>query len=215
MYEEIQYSIINSLKLFNNALFYRLQMSDLELNKESASVSIRIDPIVPKTPKVLGGTNQETRKAAVQLNIIEDVENVTSEPCCAQNRTKYPKLFQILTFIGQILEWIGNLFGLVFLSIVAIYLFLFFSSTICIGIWVLTWKTTYTQGIGTIILMYTCVPMVLALCVAGLYGLKWVGKLKDFAKNVVLKTFFDFLKLVVKSCLTALSAAPKQITLVQ
>ena len=36
---------------------------------------------MPKTPKVHGCTNQEIRKAAVQLNIVEVDENVTSEPC--------------------------------------------------------------------------------------------------------------------------------------
>ena len=188
-------------------------MSDLELNKESASVSIRIDPIVPKTPKVHGGTNQETRKATVQLNIVEDDENVTSEPCCAQNQTKYPNLFRILKCIGQILEWIGNLISLVLLSIVAMFLFLVYSSAFCFFIWLLTWKTMYTQGVGVIILMYILVPFELALCVAGLHGLKWVGELKDFAKNVVLKTFLDFLKLVVKSCLTAVSAESEQMSL--
>ena len=49
-------------------------MSDLELNKESASVSIQVDPIVPKTPKFHGGTNQETRKAAVGFwNIVGEL----------------------------------------------------------------------------------------------------------------------------------------------
>ena len=147
------------------------------------------------------------------MGFVEDDENVTSEPCCAQNQTKYPNLFRILKCIVQILEWIGNLISLVLLSIVAMFLFLVYSSGICFFIWVLTWKTMYTRGVGVIILMYIFVPIGLALGVAGLHGLKWVGELKDFAKNVVLKTFLDFLKLVVKSCLTALSAAPKQMSL--
>ena len=87
-------------------------MSHSELSKKPASVSIQIDPIAPKTPKVHGDTNQETRKAAVQLNIVEDDENVTSEPCCAQNQTKYPNLFQILKWIWKILKWIGYLIRL-------------------------------------------------------------------------------------------------------
>ena len=64
----------NSFQLSITTLFYRLQMSDLELNKKSASEIIQIDPIVPKTPKVHGGTNQETRKAAVGFwNIVEEL----------------------------------------------------------------------------------------------------------------------------------------------
>ena len=53
----------NSFQLSITALFYRLQISDLELSRKPASVSIQIDPIAPKTPKVHGDTNQETRKA--------------------------------------------------------------------------------------------------------------------------------------------------------
>ena len=147
------------------------------------------------------------------MGFVEDDENVTSEPCCAQNQTKYPNLFRILKCIVQILEWIGNLISLVLLSIVAMFLFLVHSSGICFFIWVLTGKTMYTRGVGVIILMYIFVPIGLALGVAGLHGLKWVGELKDFAKNVVLKTFLDFLKLVVKSCLTSLSATPKPMSL--
>jgi hypothetical protein len=46
------------------------------------SESIQIDPIVPETPNLQLDTNQETRQATVRLNIVEDDENVTSEPCC-------------------------------------------------------------------------------------------------------------------------------------
>ena len=60
---------------------------------------IQIDPIVPKTPKVHGDTNEETRKARAQLNIVEEDENVTSEPYCA--RTQDPKSCQILNWIGH------------------------------------------------------------------------------------------------------------------
>ena len=55
--------------------FYRLHISDLKLDKKATSNTeiIQIDPIVPKTPKVHVGTNQETRKAAVQWNIVEKI----------------------------------------------------------------------------------------------------------------------------------------------
>ena len=57
--------------------FYSLQTSDSATAKKSASESIQIDA------KVREDTNQQTRQVAVQLNIVEDDENVTSEPCCA------------------------------------------------------------------------------------------------------------------------------------
>ena len=80
-----------------------------ESTKKSASEIIQIDAIVSKTPKLHGNTNHETKKAAVQLNIVEVDENMTSEPCCAQNQTKYPNLFQILKWIGQIFQWIWKI----------------------------------------------------------------------------------------------------------
>ena len=53
-------------------------MSDL------ASKSIQIDAAGAKIPKVPEDTNQKTGQgAAVQLNIVEDDENLTSEQCCA------------------------------------------------------------------------------------------------------------------------------------
>ena len=96
-------------------------MSDLELNKKSASEIIQIDPIVPKTPKFHGDTNQETRKAAVQLNIVEVDENVTSEPCCTPTTGPIP--CQIFKWIWKIIKWIANLFFLLmcwFLGIVLV-----------------------------------------------------------------------------------------------
>ena len=169
------------------------------MNIKSASKIIQIDPIVAKTPKVHGNNNQETRKDAVQLNIVEVDENVTSE-CCAQNQTKYPKLFQILTCIGQILKWIVDLISLLvdlitllLVSIVAMGFFLLFSSGFCFGIWVLTWKTIYIQGICVTLLVYIGDTIMLALCVSGFYNcLLWFKGLKGYAKNV-LKTFLDFL----------------------
>ena len=79
-------------------------MSDLESTKKSVSEIIQIDAIVAKVHEV---SNQETRKAEVQLNIVEDDENVTSEPCCAP--TKSP----VLCVKQHILGWIGLLFNLI------------------------------------------------------------------------------------------------------
>ena len=74
---------IRNLKL--EEMVERLQLSLSEGTKKLASESIQIDPIVPETPNLQRDTNQETRQATVQLNIVEDDENVTSEPsCCAQ-----------------------------------------------------------------------------------------------------------------------------------
>ena len=61
----------------------KLQMSMSEATKKLSSERIQIDPILPETPNVCWDTNQENRQATVQLNIVEDDENVTSEPCCA------------------------------------------------------------------------------------------------------------------------------------
>ena len=60
----------------------RLQLSLSEGTKKLVSESIQIDPIVPETPNLQLDTNQETRQATVRLHIVEDDENVTSEPCC-------------------------------------------------------------------------------------------------------------------------------------
>ena len=63
----------------------RLQLSLSEGTKKLVSESIQIDQIVPETPNLRSDTNQETRQATVQLNIVEDDENVTSEPCCDED----------------------------------------------------------------------------------------------------------------------------------
>ena len=105
-------------------------MSDLELNKKSASVSIQIDPIVPKTPRVHGDTNQETRKAAVQLNIVEVDENVTNEPCCTPTTGPIP--CQIFKWIWKIIKWIPNLF---FLLMKGFYLIVFVFFALFIPAW--------------------------------------------------------------------------------
>ena len=62
--------------------FYSLHLYNSETAKKSGSQSIQIDALLPKTPKVLRNINQEIRQA-IQLNIIGDDENVTSEPSCA------------------------------------------------------------------------------------------------------------------------------------
>ena len=91
-------------------------MSDLESTKKSVSEIIQIDAIVAKPPKVHEVSNQETRKAEVQLNIVEDDENVTSEPCCAP--TKSP----VLCVKQHILGWIGLLFNLIAFILISVVL---------------------------------------------------------------------------------------------
>ena len=60
----------------------RLQLSVSEATKKLVTESIQIDPILPETQNVQRDTNQEPRQDSVQLNIVEDNENVISEPCC-------------------------------------------------------------------------------------------------------------------------------------
>ena len=72
---------IRNLKL--EEMVERLQLSLSEGTKKLVLESIQIDPIVPETPNLQLDTNQETRQATVQLNIVEDDENVTSETCYA------------------------------------------------------------------------------------------------------------------------------------
>ena len=69
---------IRNLKL--EEMVERLQFSLSEGTKKLASASIQIDPIVPETPNLHRDTNQETRQATYQLNVVEDDEYVTSEP---------------------------------------------------------------------------------------------------------------------------------------
>ena len=56
----------------------KLQLSLSEGTKKLASESIQINPIVPETPNFHRNTNQDAKKATVQLNIIEDDEYVSS-----------------------------------------------------------------------------------------------------------------------------------------
>ena len=130
--------------------FYRLQLSISQVDKKLASESIQIDAIVPKTP-------EETRQASVQLNIVEDDENVTSQ-CCAQTdqpfctpkirvfhdiettirARKCPNPSQILLWIIHLIFWfivliLGFSLALGFVAILAAYLwfigYLFYQGT--------------------------------------------------------------------------------------
>ena len=56
---------------------------------DSASESIQIDATEVKPSKVHEDANQETRQVAVQLNVVEDGENLTSEPCCAPTSQQF------------------------------------------------------------------------------------------------------------------------------
>ena len=107
---------IRNLKL--EEMVERLQLSLSEGTKKLASESIQIDPIVPETPNLQRDTNQETRQATVQLNIVEDDENVTSEPsCCAECLNS--DLFKMI-----VSSFIVLIIFIIFLSIFAGYLFL-------------------------------------------------------------------------------------------
>ena len=56
----------------------------------SASEIIQIDATGAKTSEVREDTNQATRRGgAVQLNIVENDENLTSEPCCAPTSQQF------------------------------------------------------------------------------------------------------------------------------
>ena len=153
-----------------------------ESTKKSASEIIQIDTIVSKTPKLHGNTNQETKKAAVQLNIVEVDENVTSEPCCAQNQTKYPNLFQILKWIGQIFQWIWKilmwigyliLFLWALLGVISVFgSFLFF---ICVLFW-----GAWTSGSGFI---WMVAFMMLAWSVVAVIGAVFVAIDKGAVPN--------------------------------
>ena len=57
---------------------------------DSASEIIQIDAKGAKTSEVREDTNQATRRGgAVQLNIFQDDENLTSEPCCAPTSQQF------------------------------------------------------------------------------------------------------------------------------
>ena len=93
----------------------RLQLSLSEGTKKLVSESIQIDPIVPETPNLQLDTNQETRQATVQLNIVEDDENVRSEPCCDDDCLDLLKdLFFYIIISLFILGVVAGYFALIF-----------------------------------------------------------------------------------------------------
>ena len=59
------------------------------------SESIQLGAIMTETPKIGVDENQATRQETVELNIIEDYENVTSQPCCAPTNQSFctPKVW--------------------------------------------------------------------------------------------------------------------------
>ena len=120
-------------------------MSDSDLNKKSASMNIQIEAIVPKTQKVHGDTNQETRKAAVQLNIVEVEENVTSEPCCTPITGPIP--CQIFKWIWKIIKWIANLFFLLMSWYAGIF-FVFLSLSIPVWLFWVAWTALVQSEIA-------------------------------------------------------------------
>ena len=90
-----------------------LQVSDL------ASESIQIGATGAKPSKVHKDTNQETRQVSVQLNVVADDENVTSEQYCAPcfpwvfhniettiRARKCPRPLQILKWILHLIFWL-------------------------------------------------------------------------------------------------------------
>ena len=123
--------------------FYRLQLSISKVDKKLASESIQIDAIVPKTP-------EETRQASVQLNIVEDDENVTSQCCAPTNQPfctpkipvfhdiettirarKCPNPCRILLWIICLIFWLSLALG--FVAMLGAYLwfigYLFYQGT--------------------------------------------------------------------------------------
>ena len=94
---------------------------------DSASEIIQIDATGAKTSEVLEDTNQATRRGgAVQLNIVENDENLTSEPCCAPTSQQFctrkvwvlhdieatirarkcPRLRRIIKWIVHLIFWL-------------------------------------------------------------------------------------------------------------
>ena len=86
---ELRDGSIRCLKL--EEMVETLQLSMSEATKKLASESIQINPIVPETPNQ--DNNQETRQATVELNIVEDDENVTSEPRSANCLNLLTRIF--------------------------------------------------------------------------------------------------------------------------
>ena len=96
---ELRDGPIRNLKLED--MVERLQLSISEATKKLTSESIQIDAIQPETPNVILDTNQETRQATVELNIVEDDENITSEPVYASGFFLFLFLFGLFVSLGQ------------------------------------------------------------------------------------------------------------------
>ena len=113
---ELRDGPIRNLKLED--MVESLQLSISEATKKLTSESIQTDPIEPETPNVFpytnpSMTNQENRQATVELNIVEDDENITSEPgwsLCEWIACLFCLLF-VLISLGIILYVIGLMFS--------------------------------------------------------------------------------------------------------
>ena len=145
-------------------------MTDSDLNKKSASMNIQIEAIVPKTPKVHGDTNQETRKATVQLNIVEVEENVTNELCCTPTTGPIP--CQIFKWIWKIIKWIANLFFLLMSWSVLIF-FVFISLSFAVWLFWAVGDAFVQSYIGTSFLMLITAFTWLGGVVVGLKEASW------------------------------------------
>ena len=98
---------IRNLKL--EEMVEKLQSSMSEATKKLLSERIQIDPDVPEATNVCRDTNQIIRQANIPLDDVEDVENMTIEPCSCCG------LFLSLVFcsmIGGAFFGIGYLFYL-------------------------------------------------------------------------------------------------------
>ena len=141
---------IRNLKL--EEMVEKLQLSLSEGTKKLASESIQINPIVPETPNLHWNTNQETKKAMVQLDIVEDDENVTSEPSCANF------LNLLVTFIIYFISFIlASIISIVFWSMIGGYVYL--------SGYMLSLQTTASEIFGCILLaVFFAVVVLVALC---------------------------------------------------
>ena len=98
---------IRNLKLEDMGKTFELSFSGAI--KKLTSERIQIDKVEPETPNVCLDTNQETSQATVELNIVEDDENVTSEldPWSWSKTISF--CFALFFLIGFGLFGIGNL----------------------------------------------------------------------------------------------------------
>ena len=165
-------------------IFCSVQISNSETAKKSTSGRIQIDAKDREAWEIIKQpTNQETRQVTVQLNIVEDDENVSSEPCCAPTDQPFctPKIWvfnDIETTIRarkcrnpcRILKWIIHL---VFWLIVAIALLGCFSLIVgmiggsLFGIGYLFYLGTWLSYI------FGCMGVLIVLLVISLLDKEW------------------------------------------